>query len=179
MTGSHEFEIAFLGLKPGITVFEYELGDMFFDAEKSTDFQNCLAKVRLLLDKHAGFLQLKFEVGGKTDMQCSRCGNSIGIDLWDDFDMVVKIVDNAQEMNDQNDDPDVFFISRNESHLNVKDWIFEFIQLSMPTHPMCDESEIGGPQCNKEVLEMLEKLKESVVKKETSIWKGLDKFRDN
>lgn len=179
MPGSQEFEIAFVGLKPGMTVFEYELGDVFFDAEKSADFQNCQAKVRLLLDKHAGFLQLKFEVGGTTDMQCSRCGNAIGINLWDDFEIVVKMDDNPDEMNNQNDDPDVFYIGRNESHLHVKEWIYEFVQLSMPTHPMCDDAEIGGPKCNKEVLAMLEKLKESVEKKESSIWKGLDKFRDN
>jgi uncharacterized metal-binding protein YceD (DUF177 family) len=45
-----------------------------------------------------------------------------------------------------------------ESHLNVEAWIYEFILLSIPTHPMCNEDEIGGPKCNKQVLEMLKKM---------------------
>jgi hypothetical protein len=49
----------------------------------------------------------------------------------------------------------------------------------MPTHPNCGEDEKGESKCNKETLEMLEKLKETETKKENSIWKGLDKFRNN
>jgi uncharacterized metal-binding protein YceD (DUF177 family) len=179
MQNHREFEIAFVGLKPGITIFEYELGDSFFDQEKSADFNNCNSKIKLLLDRHATFIQLKFEVGGIAEMQCSRCGNSLNIDLWDDFEVVVKMVDNPEELNLENDDPDVYYISKTESHLNVHDWIYEFVQLSMPTHPMCEESEIGGPKCNKEVLAMLDKLTEEARKKENPVWKGLDKFRNN
>lgn len=179
MPGRRDFEIAFVGLKPGITEFDYELGDEFFEAEKPADFQNCHAHVRLLLDKHAGFMQLKFEVGGSTEMQCNRCGNPLKTTLFDDFEIVVKMVDNPEEMNEQNDDPDVFFISRTESHLNIKDWLMEFVILSMPTYPACDEKEIGGPKCNKEVLEMLQKLKDNEDNQNNPIWKGLDKFKDN
>ena len=35
-------------------------------------------------------------------------------------------------MNDQEDDPDVYYISRGESHIDVADWIYEFINLSIP-----------------------------------------------
>lgn len=179
MTGNREFEIAFVGLKPGITEFEYDLGDTFFDAEKSADFSNCHAHVKLLLDKHPAFLTLKFEVGGKAEMACNRCGNPLEISLWDDFEVVVKMVDNPEEMNAQNDDPDIYFISWNETHLDVHDWINEFVQLSMPTHPVCEEDEKGESKCNKDVLAMLEKLKDSDNEKENTIWKGLDKFRNN
>ena len=82
MTGRREFEIAFVGLKPGITEFEYTIGDAFFDAEKSAEFSNCNATIKLLLDKNSTFLQLKFEVGGKTKMICNRCGNPLEINLW-------------------------------------------------------------------------------------------------
>ena len=76
------------------------------------------------------------------------------------------------------EDPDVFYIPRNESHLHVADWIYEFVNLSIPTHRMCAESEIGGSKCNKEVLEMLKKMNETEKKSDNPIWKGLDKFRN-
>ncbi|MFN5422243.1 MAG: YceD family protein [bacterium] len=179
MPDLREYEIAFVGLKPGTTVYEYEIGDEFFEAEKPADFNKCNALVKLSLNKHQGFMQLKFEVGGNTEMQCNRCGNPLGVTLWDDFEIVVKLVDNPDEMNDSNEDPDVFFISRTESHINVKNWLTEFVQLSMPAYPACAEEEIGGPKCNKEVLAMLNKLKETEEKNINPIWKGLDKFKDN
>jgi uncharacterized metal-binding protein YceD (DUF177 family) len=179
MLNHRNFEIAFVGLKPGTTVFEYEIGDEFFEAEKPADFSHCKANVKLLLDKNAGFMQLKFEVGGTSEMQCNRCGNLLDITLFDDFQVIVKQVDNPDEMNENNDDPDVFFIARTESHIDVKQWLSEFVQLSMPTYHACSEEEIGGPKCNKEVLAMLEKLKENEEKKENPLWSGLDKFKDN
>jgi uncharacterized metal-binding protein YceD (DUF177 family) len=174
-----EFEIAFAGLKPGISVYEYELGGKFFDAANSTEFSNCTANVKLNLDKHPTFLQLKFEIGGKAEMTCNRCGNPLEITLWDDFEVLVKMVDNPVEMNAENDDPDVCYISWNETHLNIHDWIYEFVQLSMPTHPICGEDENGESKCNKEVLSMLENLTEQEETIEYTFWKGLDKFRNN
>jgi hypothetical protein len=38
---------------------------------------------------------------------------------------------------------------------------------------------MGGPKCNMDVLAKLQQLKDNEQKKENTIWKGLDKFRDN
>lgn len=179
MPGRRDYDIAFVGLKPGTTEFDYELGKEFFEPEQPADFTDIQAHVKLKLDKHVGFMQLKFEVGGTADVLCNRCGNPLKVDLWDDFEMIVKMVDNAEEMNENNDDPDVFFISRTESHLNVKDWLFEFVVLSIPTYPECGEDEKGKSKCNEEVLKMLDKLKDNEDKDTKTIWKGLDKFKDN
>lgn len=44
---------------------------------------------------------LKFEIGGKADVNCDRCGNSLPMDIWDEFNMLVKLVENPEEMNEQ------------------------------------------------------------------------------
>jgi len=60
----------------------------------------------------------------------------------------------------------------------VGNWIYEFVLLSFPIQKMCSEKEMGGPQCNKEVLE---KLKAMEVKEEhtnaNQLWKGLEQFK--
>ena len=122
-----EFEIAFVGLKPGIHEFTYEVDDSFFEDFESRDFNISQAIVKLQLDKKSGFLLLKFEIGGKSNVECDRCGNQLTMDLWDEFKMVVKMVDNPEEMNQNEEDPDVFYISKTESHLKLNDWIFEFV----------------------------------------------------
>lgn len=175
-----EFDIAFVGLKPGEHEFFYELDDKFFAEHGATDLSNTAATVKLTLEKNTGFMRLKFEVGGKLMVTCDRCGNPLNMSLWDDFNMVVKLVDNPEAMNEEEEDPDVYYISRTESHLHVADWIYEFVMLSLPMQRMCSPEEMGGPQCNKEVLQMLEKMeKDTEEHNATTIWKGLEKFKDN
>ena len=180
MANKREFEIAFVGLKPGIHEFKYDLSQEFFQERGAPDFSNASAQVKLLLDKHAGFLMLKFEIGGVAEVSCDRCGNPLKLDLWDEFNMVVKLVDNPEQMNDQEEDPDIWYISRTDSHIDVSTWMYEFVLLSLPMQRMCSESEIGGPQCNKEVLEKLREMERKTIENNSrSLWKDLDKFKEN
>lgn len=183
MANRRAFEIAFVGLKPGLHEFSYELNDKFFVEKGAEDFTNATANVKLTLEKNTGFMRLKFEVGGKADVTCDRCGNPLQIDLWDEFKMLVKLVDDPEVMNEQEEDPDVFYISRTESHLDVSDWLYEFVMLSVPMQKNCGEDEKGGSRCNKEVLAKLDEMKQRSAQNEAdsnnNIWKGLDKFKKN
>ena len=180
MANRRAFEIAFVGLKPGIHQFSYELDDKFFVEKGAQDFANATAKVKLLLEKSTGFMLLKFEIGGKAEVTCDRCGNPLKMELWDEFKMLVKLVDNPQEMNEQEEDADVFYLPRTESHLDVSDWIYEFVMLSVPMQRMCSIEEMGGPQCNKEVLAKLKDMEaKNVESNANALWKGLDKFKEN
>jgi uncharacterized metal-binding protein YceD (DUF177 family) len=183
MNNRRAFEIAFVGLKPGIHEYHYTIDDSFFEEYGGQDFKGVIAEVKLALDKKASFMILKFEVGGKVQVSCDRCGNDLPLDLWDEFDILVKMADDPEVMNDQESDPDVFYISRAASHLDVKGWIYEFISLSVPMQRMCAEKEIGGPFCNKEVLARLagmdptNKGDQPSKKSTNALWKGLDKFK--
>jgi len=176
MSGRREYDIAFVGLKPGEHSFQYEITDKFFTDFDQQDFSNVQAVVKLNLDKKSGFFLLKFDIGGTLEVGCDRCGNNLPMQLWDEFKVVVKLVDNPEQMNEQEEDPDVYYIDRNESHLHLSDWIYEFINLSIPMTRMCAEAEMGGPYCNKEVLEALKNLKPNE-NNATSIWKDLEKFK--
>jgi len=178
MANRREYEIAFVGLKPGLHEFHYEVGEKFFKDYQQADFTDCSAIVKLTLEKNTSFLILKFEVGGKVDVMCDRCGNNLKMELWDEFNMVVKLVENPDEMNATEEDPDIYYISRTESYLHIADWIYEFVSLSIPMQRRCDDEEMGGPQCNKEVLEVLKKM-EASNNENNPLSKGLEKFRNN
>lgn len=178
MDSKREFEIPFVGLKPGIHHYEYLITDKFFEAYQPQDFNHCNAHVKLTLDKKPGFLLLKFEVGGTSEVVCDRCGNNLPIELWDEFNIVVKLVDDPDAMNAQEEDPDVHYLSRGESHLHLSDWIYEFINLSIPMQKMCKIEDIGGPYCNKEALDVLKKMDSGAQPTGNTIWKGLEKFKD-
>ena len=175
----HEYEIAFVGLRPGIHEFNYHVDDKFFADFKETDFSNCDASVKLTLEKNTSFMMLKFEVGGSVSVICDRCGNNLSIDLWDEFNLVIKQVENPDEMNQGEEDPDVYYISRTESHIHLAGWIYEFVMLSIPMQRMCSQENMGGPQCNKEILALLKKMNASIGENNNPLQKGLEQFKKN
>ena len=181
MARSREFEIAFVGLKPGIHEFTYEIKDKFFEVFQQQDFRNCKANVRLILDKKSSFMMLKFEIGGSVEVNCDRCNNNLPFELWDEFTITVKMVEEPELMNDQEEDPDVYYIARGASHVDVAAWIYEFINLSIPMQKSCNFEKMDGPHCNPSALDVLKKLETKepeTEKKENPIWKGLEKFKD-
>ena len=178
MNFRRDFEIAFVGLKPGVHFYEYEVDNKFFSHYEPQEFSNCKATIKLELDKKTGFMLLKFDIDGMVDVTCDRCGNPLPLKLWEEFKVMVKLVDNPGEMNEQEEDPDVYYISRNESHLHLADWIYEFINLSIPLQKMCPPDEAGGPQCNKEVLAKLAQIEVEGNNGLNPLWTGLEQFKD-
>ncbi len=178
MNSKRAYEIAFVGLKQGDHLFEYELEESFF-IEKGALIENGIkANVKVTVDKHTGFMMLKFITDGTSVLNCDRCGNELQVSLWDEFNLVIKLVENPTEMNESEEDPDIFYIARSESHIEISDWLYEFVILSIPTQNICKEDDNGVSLCNKEVLEKLEKMNKEVVV-ENTIWKGLEKFKNN
>jgi uncharacterized metal-binding protein YceD (DUF177 family) len=179
MSRRREFEIAFVGLKPGIHEYNYSIDDKFFEPFQQQDFHKCKAHVKLLLDKKSSFMQLKFEVGGTMEVTCDRCNNNLPLELWDEFNITVKMVEDPELMNGQEDDPDMYYIAQGDSHIDVANWIYEFINLSLPMQKTCQYEKMDGPFCNVAALDLLKKMEpEENIVKENPIWKGLEKFKD-
>ena len=100
MSNRREFEIAFVGLKPGVHEFSYRVDDRFFEEYNEQDFRNPEANVRLLLEKSNSFMILRFEIGGKAEVNCDRCNNNLPLQLFDEFTMTIKMTDEPEVMNE-------------------------------------------------------------------------------
>lgn len=180
MSSRREYEIAFVGLRPGLHVFEYRIDDAFFEDFQQQDFYNCNAHVKLILEKSTGaFMRLKFEVGGTLEVVCDRCSNNLPLQLFDEFSITVKMIEEPDVMNDQEEDPDVYYIGKTESHLDVKVWIYEFINLTIPMQKTCGYEAMDGPYCNAAARDLLNRIRAAEDAKENPIWSDLKKkFKD-
>lgn len=180
MSRRREFEIAFVSLKPGVHHYSYSINDKFFEAFQQQDFRNCKANVKLTLDKKSSFMLLKFEIGGTLEVNCDRCNSNLPLELWDEFNITVKMVEDPELMNEQEEDPDMYYIAQGDSHVDIANWIYEFIVLTIPMQKACDFEKMDGPSCNTSALDLLKKMepKKTEIKKENPIWKGLEKFKD-
>lgn len=180
MGSMRTFEIAFVGLKPGVHEFNYELDAQFFKDKAGDSNDGIAANVKLSLDKNNGFMLLKFMVGGNAEVNCDRCGNQLNVDLWDEFNMVVKLTEDPQKANEEEEDADIFYIAKSESHIEISDWLYEFVMLSIPMQHICGNDKDGQSLCNKQVLKKLEAMQVKTDEQQgKSIWKGLEKFKNN
>lgn len=172
-----QYDIAFVGLKSGEHEFDYDIDDGFFAEYGTPDFSDSHLHIRLLFEKQNRFFLLKFEITGQVTVNCDRCGDPFIMPVWDEFKLVVKLVEDPGAM--QEEDPDVIYISSNESLLNVADWIYEFASLSVPMQRVHPDKDPGVSGCNKKALDILKEMQEKEKTTNNPIWKDLEKFKNN
>jgi DUF177 domain-containing protein len=179
MKTNRQYDIAFVGLKQGIHEFSYQIEDKFFLAYSQPEFSETSINVKLTFDKNNSFFLLKFEITGAVKVNCDRCAEPFMLNIWDEFIQVVKLVDNPSEMT-EDEAPDVSYIAKTDSHLNIADWIYEFILLSIPMQKIHPNSADGISGCNPEALKMLGQMSGKDHDNEINpIWKDLEKFKKN
>ncbi len=179
MKHNREFEIAWQGLKPGVHKFQYDLNDRFLEGrEGERDFKDLDALVTLTFDKKSNFFLCHFDIDGSVTVPCDRCGDDFKMRLWDEFDLVIKLT-GGDEGDEIDEDADVVFIPRSETVIDISNWLYEFVLLSIPLQRVHPDKPDGTSGCNQEALKLLDQLSEPEDKPKNDIWKGLEALKDN
>jgi len=180
MKHNREFEIAWQGLKPGMHVFQYELDNRFIQehSEGETDLKDLQAEVKVSFDKKTNFFMLHFDVDGKVTVPCDRCGDEFQLRLWDEFDLLIKLA--GEDVEEMDEESDVVFIPRHETVIDISNWLYEFVMLSVPLQRIHPEGAGGQPGCNPQALDLLHQLAEPEPEEKPAneIWKGLEALKD-
>ncbi len=179
MKHNREYEIAWQGLKPGVHVFQYELNDRFMDEyEAERDFKDLDAQVTLKFDKKNNFFLCHFDIDGSVTVPCDRCGDDFKLRLWDEFDLLIKLT-GTEDAEEIEEDADVVFIPRSETVIDISNWVYEFVLLSIPLQRVHPDKADGTPGCNPEALKLLTDLTEHAEEEHRNeIWKGLEAFKE-
>ena len=149
-----QYDIAFVGLKAGITEFNYHIDEKFFALFEGSLVENAKVDVELKFDKHLSFFNLQFHFDGKIHLPCDRCGVELDYPVDSEYSIVVKFDEHREEEQDDSL-ADVVYIGRHETHFNVGQLIYEFVNLSIPiNHVTCDNL-TGKKPCDQKVLEQL------------------------
>ena len=146
-----EYNIQFVGLKLGKHHFDYQIDKKFFDYFEYDEFNNVNVKVDLAFEKKTTLLELHFQISGKVNVNCDTTNEPYDQKLKGTFDLVVKFGD---EYNDENED--ILIIPHGEYEINVAQYIYELIILSMPAkriHPG-----IADGTLESDILKKLEEL---------------------
>ncbi|MFO8147902.1 MAG: YceD family protein [Bacteroidota bacterium] len=149
------FTIPFVGLKQGKHTFDYQIDKEFFEHFEYDEFNSADVKIDLLFDKKPSMMELTFIASGMVNVNCDLTNEPYDQPVNGELIMVVKFGD---EFNDDNED--LLILPHSEYQLNVAQYIYELVVLSVPlkrVHPGVLDGSLKS-----EVLEKLEELSPKV-----------------
>ena len=144
--------IKFSGLKEGIHLFSYEIGNKFFKNFDYYDFLDAKLFARLDLEKQPTLLNLKFSFNGEIKVQCDVSMESFDLKLETEHAVVVKFKDDIISTDDK-----VIFMPAGSHSIDVSHLIYESIILAVPqkkVHPGIENGSLKS-----EIVEKLEELR--------------------
>lgn len=146
-----EYNIQFVGLKLGKHHFDYQIDKKFFEHFEYDDFNDVNVEVDLLFEKKTTLLELHYKASGIINVNCDTTNEPYDQEIEGEFILVVKFGD---EYNDENEE--ILIIPHGEYEINVAQYLYELIILSIPlkrVHPG-----IADGTLQSEILKKLEEL---------------------
>jgi uncharacterized metal-binding protein YceD (DUF177 family) len=179
MPGRRDYIIQFAGLGLGKHDYEFEVKDEFFDDLDYSEIKQGSVAVKLELLKQSQMMVLEFNIGGTVKAECDLCTGEFDLGIDGQYRLIVKV--GGHETGDEDDD--IITIAANEHELDISQYIYEYIILSLPikrVHPADDK---GNSTCDKEVLKKLENFLVEEEKEEEEKtdprWNGLKNIKLN
>jgi uncharacterized metal-binding protein YceD (DUF177 family) len=159
-----EFNIHFVGLKEGSHFFDYKIDNTFFEAFNYDDFLSSEIKIDLNFTKKSTHFELYFDAKGFVNIPCDTTSEPFDLDVNTTISMVVKF---GPEFNDDNED--IVVIPYEAHKVNVSQYIYEMVVLSIPqkrVHPKVLDGTMES--------EALLKLQELEIKEEKNVSEETD-----
>jgi len=171
MDKTKEYLIPFIGLKLGKHHFEYQIVNTFFQNFDYLEFNNSNIKVNVVLEKKSTLLEFAFKHKGTINVPCDMTNEDFDLPIKGNMNMIVSFGDDFN-----NDNEELLIIPHGEFQINIAQYIYEMIVLSVPlrrVHPGIKDGSLD--------TEALRKLKELTVKelntKEENIDPRWDKLK--
>lgn len=135
-------------------LFDFIVNDDFFADNKHSSISGANVNVAVILVKSKEALVLDIKVSGLLKVTCSRCLENYSQKiLFRD-----KIVANFDEETNFDSDNTVS-LSNKVDEINISQFIYEFCDFALPICCSHAVDEFGNSDCNKEMLEIIEKHK--------------------
>jgi uncharacterized metal-binding protein YceD (DUF177 family) len=165
-----QFNIPYVGLKEKSHLFEYQIDNTFFEAFNFDEYFDATINVQITLDKKSTMLNLLFTATGTVNLTCDVSGERFDQEINATLPLLVKF---GEEYNDDNEE--ILILPYSEFQINVAQYIYEMIVLSVPSkrvHPKVLDGTMES-----EALKKLEKLRVKEEKSTDSVDPRWDKLK--
>lgn len=151
---TNEYLIPFIGLKLGKHQFGFKISKKFFDVFNFDEFESCDVVVDVVLEKKNNMLEINFKHKGTVNVPCDLTGEYFDLPIKGKLKLVVQF---GEEYNNDNDE--LLVLPHGEHQIDLSQYIYEMIVLSVPHKRIHPGVKDGTLQ-----TEALDKLKELQVK---------------
>jgi uncharacterized metal-binding protein YceD (DUF177 family) len=169
-----QYIIPFKGLDNTEYCYSFQVEDKFFEFFEKSLIKGGKIDVELNLTKRSHSLTLDLTLKGFVQLECDRClelydqeihfNNSINVELGDETNFDV--------------DEDFVLLDRNESEINISQFIYEFAHFALPFshfHPLDKD---GKSKCDPKMLELLSKHAQPEIEKVDPRWEKLNELKN-
>jgi len=146
-----DFTIQFVGLKTGKHLFDYRIDKTFFEEFEYDELNGIDAVASVELVKKETLLEFNFKVTGSINVNCDLTNEPYTESINGNFDLVVKF---GEDYNNENEE--ILILPHGEYEINVAQYLYELIVLSIPSkriHPGVKDGTLQS-----DILERLEEL---------------------
>lgn len=136
------YKIAYKGLKVGSYSFDFKVDNALFEAYETEEIKGGNCDVYVELNRTEAMLELNISIQGEVICLCDRCLEECPIAIDYNDNLLVKFSDETDYY-----DGEVMWISPAEDMVDLTQYIYESIVLSLPYSRVHQEGE-----CNPEML---------------------------
>jgi len=145
-----EYNIPVNGLSSGIHQFDYQIDQRFFSNFEHSPIATAKVKMEMVLEKKPSLYVLQFTFSGTVRTICDRCLVEIDLPIEGEERLLVKVAEETES-----EDPEVVYLDPEAIRLEVADYIYEFIVLSIPIIKVYDCQEEEEVPCDFDMLDKL------------------------
>jgi uncharacterized metal-binding protein YceD (DUF177 family) len=147
-----ETTIPFRGLKQGKHVYNFKIGNTFFEQFPDSEIREGALIAEVTLSRRSSGLEAHFNIQGNVKVTCDRCLDEFYYPVAYNGNLFFEFGDESREVTDE-----LIILSESDNYLDLGKYIFEFINLSLPLQKFHPNDENGKSLCNSEMLDKLEK----------------------
>lgn len=151
MRGKSKYVIPFKGLKTGIHKFEFDINKEFFEPFSNAEINEASCRVEVELNKQSSILELSIHIKGYVEIPCDRCLEYFQLPRDILETLYVKFSDTEVVESDN-----IIIIPEKEHELDLTQFIYEYIMLSLTYESVHPEEKDGISTCNPDIIKQLD-----------------------
>jgi len=166
------FIIPFAGLKQGRHDFSFPIENKFFKSFDYNDFNNAKIIIHVELIKKATMLELYFKALGKVNVLCDVSIEPFDLEIKTESNLIVKFGNSNENISDE-----IIYIPEGSHKIDVTQYIYETIVLSLPLKKI--HSGVKDGTFQNEILRKLKELEPKLEKQTIGNDSRWDKLKDH
>lgn len=174
MSGLIQFQLPVKGLKDGLHNYEFDIDSEFFKEFEESPIQNANVVVEMIFDKSPDMFVLDFHIKGKIQTDCDRCLSPINLPIESKNQLLIKLTQEETQ-----NEADIVFVDSAISILDVSEYIYDFIILSVPLKKVYDCLSENPRPCNLKMLEYLNQNQTDLIKEDNPFKEALKNWSNN